>query len=63
MNEIQKVVGDSRSISCNHSGKSTFDAKVMIAKKKLGDALETDQNTYEQIISRLTELVCLGVSE
>jgi hypothetical protein len=37
MNEIQIVVRDSWSISCNHSGKNTFDAKVMMdCKKKVG---------------------------
>ena len=68
MNEVQKVVRNSRCVSCNHSEKTHLMQNLGQCAKKVGlmplkHQIVGNRKTYEQIISRLTELVCPGVSE
>lgn len=69
-NAIEKVVWNWRCIPSNHperyvvmQSSISFSVKNIIKTKFKFKAIELWRKTYEHIISRLTELVCLGVNE
>lgn len=66
-NEVEEVVRNWWCIPCNHPNNNVIDyqlpTSISTDRMQSMRSSETEWKTYEHIISKLTEHVCLGVNE